>query len=170
MNTFLFFCQGLLLENAVLNTILNTELHTILNLCSSIRLSLRKMSDEVSKAQTAGPTGGDTIFGKIIRKEIPSDILYEDDKCMAFKDVSPQAPVHFLVIPKKPICGISAAEDDDSPLLGHLMIVARKVAVQTDISSTGYRLVINDGINGAQSVHHLHIHVLGGRQMNWPPG
>ena len=128
------------------------------------------MSDEVSKAQKAGPTGGDTIFGKIIRKEIPADILFEDDKCLAFKDVSPQAPVHFLVIPKKPISGISAAEDDDSPLLGHLMTVARKVAVQTEISKTGYRLVVNDGKEGAQSVYHLHIHVMGGRQMKWPPG
>ncbi|XP_039271082.2 adenosine 5'-monophosphoramidase HINT1-like [Styela clava] len=124
---------------------------------------------EVDKAQTA-QAGGDTIFGKIIRKEIPSDILYEDDKCMAFKDVNPQAPTHFLVIPKKAITGLSAAEDTDSALLGHLMTVARNVAVEQNIASSGYRVVVNDGKNGAQSVYHLHLHVLGGRQLGWPPG
>nr|XP_039271082.1 histidine triad nucleotide-binding protein 1-like [Styela clava] len=124
---------------------------------------------EVDKAQTA-QAGGDTIFGKIIRKEIPSEILYEDDKCMAFKDVNPQAPTHFLVIPKKAITGLSAAEDTDSALLGHLMTVARKVAVEQNIASSGYRVVVNDGKNGAQSVYHLHLHVLGGRQLGWPPG
>jgi histidine triad (HIT) family protein len=126
------------------------------------------MENEVSKAQAATPQG-DTIFGKIVRKEIPSDFLYEDDSCIAIKDISPQAPVHFLVIPKKPITQLSTASDEDEMLLGHLLTVARKVAVNLELSK-GYRLVINDGPDGAQSVYHLHIHVMGGRQMDWPPG
>ncbi|CAD5111110.1 DgyrCDS452 [Dimorphilus gyrociliatus] len=127
-----------------------------------------KLSDEVTKAQTA-QFGGDTIFGKIIRKEIPADILYEDDKCLAFHDVSPQAPNHFLVIPKKNISQISKVTDDDSELLGHLLNTARKCAEKENLAN-GYRIVINNGKDGAQSVYHLHIHVLGGRQMEWPPG
>ncbi|XP_063693105.1 adenosine 5'-monophosphoramidase HINT1-like [Bolinopsis microptera] len=130
--------------------------------------SLRAMSDEVSKAKDAKP-GGDTIFGKIIRKEIPSDILFEDDSCLAFRDVNPQAPVHFLVIPKKPITMLSKAEDADAPLLGHLLNVARKCADQEKLEE-GYRVVINNGVHGAQSVYHVHVHVLGGRQLSWPPG
>merc|ERR1712076_315137 len=102
----------------------------------------RKMSDEAAKAQTAAPSG-DTIFGKIIRKEIPADIFYEDDQCVAFS-------------------GISKAEDNDEQLLGHLMIVAKKLAEQKKISESGYRLVVNDGKQGCQSVYHLHIHVMGG--------
>jgi len=127
------------------------------------------MADEVAKAQTA-QAGGDTIFGKIIRKEIPAKIIHEDDQCLAFHDVSPQAPTHFLVIPKKPIAQLSKSEDGDAALLGHLMSVARQCAVKTDIADSGYRVVINDGKNGAQSVYHLHLHVLGGRQLSWPPG
>jgi len=113
--------------------------------------------------------GGDTIFGKIIRREIPSTIVFEDDKCLAFNDVNPQAPVHVLVIPKKPIVQLSKAEDHDSALLGHLMTVARKVAQQLNLDK-GFRVVVNDGSDGAQSVYHLHLHILGGRQMRWPPG
>merc|ERR1719427_391092 len=126
------------------------------------------MADEVAKAQTA-QAGGDTIFGKIIRKEIPADIIYEDDQCLAFNDISPQAPVHFLVIPKKPIAQLSKSEECDEALLGHLMAVARKCAVDAKVADDGYRLVVNDGKNGAQSVYHLHLHVLGGRQLSWPP-
>ena len=110
-----------------------------------------------------------SIFGKIIRKEIPADIVHEDERCLAFKDVAPQAPTHLLVIPKKPITGISAAAEEDEALLGHLMLTARKVASEAGLGN-GYRLVVNDGKEGAQSVYHLHIHVLGGRQMSWPPG
>ncbi|ELU01133.1 hypothetical protein CAPTEDRAFT_149440 [Capitella teleta] len=124
---------------------------------------------EVEKAQSAAP-GGDTIFGKIIRKEIPATILYEDDECIAFRDVQPQAPTHFLVIPKKPITQLSASGKADNQLLGHLMAVARDVAAQENLDKDGYRLIVNDGKNGAQSVYHLHIHVMGGRQMGWPPG
>ncbi|XP_043515387.1 histidine triad nucleotide-binding protein 1 [Frieseomelitta varia] len=128
----------------------------------------RKMATEVEKAQTAAPTG-DTIFGKILRKEIPCNFIYEDDQCVAFHDINAQAPVHFLVIPRKPIPQLSRAEDGDEALLGHLMIVARKLAKQEGLDR-GFRLVINDGQHGAQSVYHLHLHVLGGRQMQWPPG
>jgi len=125
-------------------------------------------NDEVSKAQTA-QSGGDTIFGKILRKEIPCEFIYEDDQCVAFHDVSPQAPVHFLVIPKKAITQLSKASDDDEQLLGHLMLAGRKVAEKLKLDD-GYRVVINDGKIGAQSVYHLHLHFLSGRQMKWPPG
>ncbi|XP_064106508.1 adenosine 5'-monophosphoramidase HINT1-like [Macrobrachium nipponense] len=123
---------------------------------------------EVEKAQTAAP-GGDTIFGKIIRGEIPTKFIHEDDQCVAFNDISPQAPVHFLVIPRKPIDMIENAGDEDEKLLGHLLLVARKVAKEQGLTK-GYRLVVNNGQEGAQSVYHLHIHVMGGRQMRWPPG
>uniref|UniRef100_A0AAY4B4L7 HIT domain-containing protein n=1 Tax=Denticeps clupeoides TaxID=299321 RepID=A0AAY4B4L7_9TELE len=126
------------------------------------------MADEIAKAQSAKP-GGDTIFGKIIRKEIPANILYEDDQCLAFHDVAPQAPTHFLVVPKKTISQLSKAEEEDCSLLGHLMIVAKKCADQVGLPN-GYRLVVNEGPDGGQSVYHVHIHVLGGRQMGWPPG
>ncbi|MBN3310734.1 adenosine 5'-monophosphoramidase HINT1 isoform X2 [Amia ocellicauda] len=126
------------------------------------------MADEIAKAQTAQP-GGDTIFGKIIRKEIPAKIFYEDEQCIAFHDIAPQAPTHFLVVPKKPIPQLSKAEDSDAALLGHLMIVAKKCAAEVGLAK-GYRLVLNDGPHGGQEVFHLHIHVLGGRQLHWPPG
>ncbi|KZC07113.1 PREDICTED: histidine triad nucleotide-binding protein 1 [Dufourea novaeangliae] len=128
----------------------------------------RKMATEVEKAQTATP-GGDTIFGKILRKEIPCNFIYEDDQCVAFSDINAQAPVHFLVIPRKPISQLSKTEDGDEALLGHLMLVARKVAKQQGLDD-GFRLVVNDGKHGAQSVFHLHLHILGGRQLQWPPG
>ncbi|CAG5121596.1 unnamed protein product [Candidula unifasciata] len=126
------------------------------------------MASEVELAQSAKP-GGDTIFGKIIRGEIKTDFLHEDDQCVAFNDIAPQAPVHFLVVPKKPIVKLSDADDSDEQLLGHLLIVARKVAKQKGLSK-GYRVVINDGQHGGQSVYHIHIHVIGGRQLGWPPG
>ncbi|XP_018524769.2 histidine triad nucleotide-binding protein 2, mitochondrial isoform X1 [Lates calcarifer] len=129
-------------------------------------------SDEVRLAEEASKKYGSpapTIFSKVIDKSIPADIIYEDEKCLAFRDISPQAPVHFLVIPRVPIPRISEAKDDDAELLGHLLIVAKNVAKQESLDK-GYRVVINDGKHGAQSVYHLHIHVLGGRQMTWPPG
>ncbi|XDA80133.1 hypothetical protein R6Z07M_010080 [Ovis aries] len=106
-----------------------------------------EMADEIAKAQVIRP-GGDTIFGKIIRKEIPAKIIYEDDQCLAFYDISPQAPTHFLVIPKKHISQISAAEDDDESLLGHLMIVGKKCAADLGLKK-GYRTVVNEGSDGA---------------------
>ncbi|XP_066265619.1 adenosine 5'-monophosphoramidase HINT1-like [Branchiostoma lanceolatum] len=131
--------------------------------------------DEVSKAQAAAEARQKygnpepTIFSKILDGSIPADIIHEDDKCIAFRDVSPQAPKHFLVIPRAPIPQLSMAQDDDSQLLGHLLNVARKTAVKEGLDN-GYRVVINDGKDGSQSVYHLHVHVLGGRQMGWPPG
>ena len=111
----------------------------------------------------------DTIFSKIINREIPAEIIYEDDLALAFKDISPQAPVHFLVIPKKPIPQISAAQPEDQALLGHLLLTAKQVAEQAGLSN-GYRVVINNGADGGQTVYHLHLHVLGERQLQWPPG
>jgi histidine triad (HIT) family protein len=111
----------------------------------------------------------ETIFAKIIRREIPAKIEYEDDRCLAFHDVAPQAPVHLLVIPKEPISSLATVSDDDSPLLGHLVRVATQLAVQLDLTN-GYRLVVNCGPDGGQSVDHLHIHLLGGRPLGWPPG
>jgi histidine triad (HIT) family protein len=127
------------------------------------------MADEVEKAKAAAPSAERTIFEKIIAREIPADIIYEDDQCLAFNDISPQAPIHFLVIPKKPITMIEKAEDSDEQLLGHLMLVARKVAKEKKLDK-GYRLVLNNGVEGCQSVYHIHIHVLGGKQLSWPPG
>jgi histidine triad (HIT) family protein len=111
----------------------------------------------------------ETIFSKIIRREIPADIVYEDDLALAFKDVNPQAPVHILVIPKKVIPKLDAAEADDTELLGNLLQTVKKVAAQAGLEK-GYRVVINTGDDGGQTVHHMHLHILGGRQLSWPPG
>ncbi|KAK7165066.1 hypothetical protein R3I94_003442 [Phoxinus phoxinus] len=133
--------------------------------CSSTRDEVRLAKEASKKYGKPEPT----IFSKIIDKTIPAVIIHEDEKCLAFRDVNPQAPVHFLVIPRIPIPRISEAHNDDAQLLGHLLIVAKNVAKKEGLDE-GYRVVINDGKNGAQSVYHLHIHVLGGRQMKWPPG
>lgn len=111
----------------------------------------------------------DTIFSKIIRREIPANIVYEDDLTLAFRDIHPQAPVHILVIPKKPIPKLADAEPDDQALLGQLLLTVKKVAEQEGLSN-GYRVVINTGEDGGQTVYHMHLHILGGRQMAWPPG
>ncbi|KAH7950788.1 adenosine 5'-monophosphoramidase HINT1 [Rhipicephalus sanguineus] len=126
------------------------------------------MASEVQKAQLATETD-DTIFGKIVRGEIPTEFIYEDDKCVAFHDINPQAPVHFLVIPKKAIPQLSKAKEDDKDILGHILYVAQHVAKEQKLDK-GFRIVINDGPQGCQSVYHVHIHVLGGRQLGWPPG
>lgn len=111
----------------------------------------------------------ETIFSKIIRREIPADIVYEDNLALAFKDVNPQAPVHILVIPKQPIAQLADAEAKDHALMGHLLLTAKRVAQQAGLDN-GYRVVINTGADGGQTVYHLHLHILGGRQMKWPPG
>lgn len=111
-----------------------------------------------------------TIFKRIIDREIPADVIYEDDQCLAFRDVSPQAPVHVLVIPKKEIASVDALEETDAALLGHLWIVIRQLARQLGIAESGYRVVTNCGAEGGQSVDHLHFHLLGGRRLDWPPG
>lgn len=110
-----------------------------------------------------------TIFDKIIQREIPADIVYEDEQVLAFKDINPQAPVHILVIPKKPVPRVSDAEPDDQALLGHLLMTVKQVAAEAGLSD-GYRIVINNGKDGGQTVDHLHLHILGGRFMQWPPG
>ncbi|MFQ3612195.1 MAG: histidine triad nucleotide-binding protein [Cyanobacteriota bacterium] len=111
----------------------------------------------------------DTVFGKIIRREIPAQIVYEDETVLAFKDIAPQAPVHILVIPKQPIPGISQAKPEHEQLLGHLLLTAQRVAAEAGLQN-GYRLVINEGTEGGQTVFHLHLHILGGRSLGWPPG
>jgi histidine triad (HIT) family protein len=115
---------------------------------------------------------GETIFSKIIRKEIPAKIVYEDDEVLAFNDINPQAPVHVLIIPK--ISEIETTRDIDperhSALLGSLYKAANKIAKETGISESGFRLVLNCGPDAGQEVYHLHMHLLGGRKMNWPPG
>ena len=110
-----------------------------------------------------------TIFDSIIAREIPADIVYEDDLCLAFRDIAPQAPVHILLIPKKSIAQLSLAGDEDQDMLGHLMRKAPAIAAQEGIGGA-YRLVVNDGLEAGQTVFHLHLHILGGRPMTWPPG
>ena len=111
----------------------------------------------------------ETIFSKIIDREIPADIVYEDDQCLAFNDVNPKAPMHVLIIPKQPIAMLSDAVPEDEPLLGHLMRVAAQVATQRGYGDA-FRLTVNNGAKAGQSVFHLHLHVLGGRDFMWPPG
>lgn len=111
----------------------------------------------------------ETIFSKIINREIPADIVYEDDLCLAFRDVNPQAPLHFLVIPKKPIPQISDAREEDQELLGHLLLTANRVAVAEGYGES-YRLIVNNGEGAGQTVFHLHVHILAGRGFTWPPG
>jgi histidine triad (HIT) family protein len=110
-----------------------------------------------------------TIFNKIIDREIPADILYEDDVCLAFRDINPQAPTHFLVIPRKEIVSLADLSDEDEAIVGRCVMVASKVAADEGLEA-GYRLVANTRDDGLQTVAHLHFHVLGGRKMKWPPG
>jgi histidine triad (HIT) family protein len=110
-----------------------------------------------------------TIFDKIINKEIPAEIVFEDELCLAFKDVNPQAPVHILIIPKKPITKVAEAVTNDQALLGHLLLTAGEIATELGVKDA-FRLVINNGEKAGQTVFHLHIHLLAGRLFNWPPG
>lgn len=111
----------------------------------------------------------DTIFARIIRGEVPARIVHDDDRCLAFHDVAPQAPVHVLVIPKQPLASLAEATATDADLLGHLVVVATQLARTLGLDN-GYRLVVNCGRDGGQSVDHLHVHLLGGRPLGWPPG
>jgi histidine triad (HIT) family protein len=111
-----------------------------------------------------------TVFSKIIAREIPARIVHEDDLCIAFHDIDAKAPIHLLVIPKKEIPRLAAVEVADELLLGHLLVVAAQMARKEGLQETGFRIVINSGPDGGETVPHLHVHVLGGRQMNWPPG
>ena len=110
-----------------------------------------------------------TIFSKIIAREIPADIVYEDDLCLAFRDINPQAPIHLLLIPKQEISKLSDAKPDSQALLGHLLLAAAKIARELGIEEA-FRVVVNNGASAGQSVFHLHLHILGGRPFRWPPG
>jgi len=111
-----------------------------------------------------------TIFEKIIARQIPAKIAHEDDLCIAIHDINPQAPVHVLVIPKKPIARVGAASTDDQAVLGHLLLTAGNLAKKLGVSDSGYRIVINSGPDGGETVPHLHVHLLGQRPLAWPPG
>lgn len=111
-----------------------------------------------------------TIFEKIIRREIPAEIVWEDDDLLAFHDVNPQAPVHVLIVPKRVVPRLADAAEADGPLLGKLLLASRKVAEKLDLLTSGYRVVINSGPDAGESVPHLHVHVLGKRALTWPPG
>ncbi len=111
-----------------------------------------------------------TLFEKIVAREIPAQIVFEDDLVLAIRDIHPQAPTHILIFPKKPVPNIAVATPDDHNLLGHLLLKAATVADQAGLKSGGYRLVINNGVDGGETVPHLHCHILGGRHMAWPPG
>ncbi|MDF2180060.1 histidine triad nucleotide-binding protein [Aliiglaciecola sp. CAU 1673] len=111
----------------------------------------------------------DTLFTKIINREIPADIIHEDELSLAFKDINPQAPHHFLVIPKKSIATVNDIQEEDKALVGHLFMVAAKLATELGFAEEGYRTVMNCNQNGGQTVYHLHLHVLGGKPLGWPP-
>lgn len=112
----------------------------------------------------------ETSFAKILAGEIPANFVHQDELCVAFTDIAPQAPVHILVIPRKPLPNLDAAEKEDAALLGHLLRICSKVAAAADLAEDGYRVVTNIGEDGGQAVEHLHFHVLGGRSLTWPPG
>lgn len=111
-----------------------------------------------------------TLFEKIIAREIPSDIVYEDDLVVAFRDIKPQAPTHILIVPRKPIVRIAEATPEDHKVLGHLLLKAAEVAEKLGLKKSGFRLVFNNGSDAGEAVPHLHLHILGGRKMTWPPG
>jgi histidine triad (HIT) family protein len=111
----------------------------------------------------------DTVFTRIIKKELPAKLIHEDDKCVAFHDISPQAPVHVLIVPRKQIPMLDDLKPEDAPLIGHLVHVATKLAHDLKLD-LGYRIVMNCNHQGGQTVFHIHLHLLGGRQMQWPPG
>jgi histidine triad (HIT) family protein len=111
----------------------------------------------------------ETLFTRIINRQIPADIVYEDEHCIAIKDVNPQAPVHLLLIPKKPIDRLSNAQAEDQALLGHLMLAVARITRELEIENA-FRLTVNNGADAGQSVFHLHLHILAGRPFNWPPG
>lgn len=112
----------------------------------------------------------DCIFCEIVNKRMKSEIIHEDDKIVAFKDINPQAPVHILLVPRKHIDSVQDIQEEDAALMGTMVLIAREIAEKNNIGKEGYRLVINNGINGGQTVSHLHMHMMGGRRMTWPPG
>lgn len=122
------------------------------------------MSDELES------NGGETIFTKIINREIPADIVYEDERVLAFRDINPVAPVHILVIPKEHIVNVASAESNHRDVLGELLLATATIARLEGLEESGYRIVTNNGLNAGQTVFHLHLHLIGGRPMDWPPG
>ncbi len=111
-----------------------------------------------------------TLFEKICDKEIPATVVYEDERCVAFHDISPQAPLHILIVPRMPIPRLALAASDDATLLGHLLLTVANIARDEGVAESGFRLVINNGPHGGEAVPHLHVHLLAGRQLQWPPG
>jgi histidine triad (HIT) family protein len=111
-----------------------------------------------------------TLFEKLIQRQMPADVVYEDDDLFAFRDVNPQAPVHVLIVPKRVISRLAAAQTSDADLLGRLLLAAGKIAEQLGLSRGGFRVVVNNGPDAGETVPHLHVHLLGGRAMSWPPG
>ena len=111
-----------------------------------------------------------TLFEKIIAREIPADIVFEDALCLAFRDISPKAPVHILIVPKRMIPRVSESVPADAELLGHLLVTAGRIAKSESVAASGFRIVINSGADGGETVPHLHVHLLGGRPLAWPPG
>ena len=111
-----------------------------------------------------------TLFEKICDKEIPATVVYEDDRCVAFRDISPKAPVHILIVPRKPIPRLGLAAAEDAALLGHLLLSAAHIARSEGVAESGFRVVVNNGPDGGEAVPHLHVHLLAGRQLQWPPG
>jgi len=112
----------------------------------------------------------DCIFCKIVEKQIPCDLVYEDDKVIAFNDISPQAPIHVIIIPKQHIEDLNSINQESSELIGHIFMVAKEIAKKLDVAESGYRIVSNCGEHGGQTVQHVHFHLLGGRMLQWPPG
>lgn len=138
---------------------------------------MRRSHHLVKSACAVGRRGVDlrrmaekTLFEKIRDREIPAAIIYEDDLCLAFRDISPQAPVHILIVPRKPIPRIGLAEDADQAVLGRLLLAAGRIARAEGVAEDGFRLVVNHGRDGGEAVPHLHVHLLAGRQLQWPPG
>ena len=129
---------------------------------------LKRLSDTLRGAKLLRMSGK-TLFQKIMDREEPGDILYEDDLCVALRDINPQAPTHVLVVPRKPIPDLDALAEEDEPLIGHLFLVAQRVAADEGLAE-GYRTVFNNGPDAQQTVAHVHLHLLGGRKMSWPPG
>lgn len=111
-----------------------------------------------------------TLFEKIMAGELPAQFLHQDEHCVVLRDINPQAPVHFLVVPRKAITRVAEATAEEASLLGHLLLVAAEVARQQGLADSGYRVVVNNGRDGGETVPHLHVHVLGGRPLHWPPG
>ncbi len=110
------------------------------------------------------------MFCRIAERKVPSEIVYEDDQIVAFHDINPQAPIHILIIPRRHVMSLEELKEADAPLLGHMMLIGAKIARDRDVGDSGYRIVFNTGMHGGQTVFHVHLHLLGGRSMSWPPG